>query len=256
MRRLLMLTGLLATTTQALAAAPHPARNIAVEPISRMAEPWWKARFEQKQAEIAHGDPQLIWLGDSITQNFERNGPEPWRDFAPIWSRSYAPLKAINLGFKGDSTCHLLWRIENGELDHIRPRVIVLLIGANNFGHIHTDAAHTFDGIARVLDVVHARQSQAQVILVHVLPSIRSPWVTQNTVSLNAMLSQRLKALTWVHQVDASALFERDGRIDPDAFLDPKLTPPDPPLHPTAQTQARLVALIAPLVDRLLASQP
>ena len=247
-RALLAATLCAATLSPAVAAT-----NIATAAISRMAEPWWKARFEQKQAEIAAGHPQLIWLGDSITQNFERSGPEPWRDFAPIWAKFYAPLHAINLGFKGDSTCHLLWRIENGELDHIRPKVIVLLIGANNFGHIHTDAAQTFAGVTRVLDVIHSRQPQAQVVLIHVLPSIRSPWVDANTTALNRLMSDRLAGLDWVHQVDASRLFtDARGTVRPEAFLDRQLTPPDPPLHPTAETQARLAEMIEPLVERLL----
>lgn len=252
MRRAFLAAALLAA---AILSPAQAATNIATASISRMAEPWWKARFEEKQAEIEGGHPQLIWLGDSITQNFERGGPEPWRDFAPVWAKFYAPLHAINLGFKGDSTCHLLWRIENGELDHIRPKVIVLLIGANNFGHIHTDAAQTFDGIVKVLDVIHARQPQAQVVLIHVLPSIRSTWVSANTEAVNRLMSQRLGSLGWVHQVDAAGLFtDREGHVRPDAFLDPKLTPPDPPLHPTAQTQAKLGEMIAPLIDRLLAT--
>lgn len=59
--------------------------NLAVQPVSRMDTPWWRQRFADKQAEIAHGRFDLVWLGDSITQNWERTGPEPWRQFAPVW---------------------------------------------------------------------------------------------------------------------------------------------------------------------------
>ena len=54
-----------------------------------------------------------LWLGDSITQDFEHAGPEPWRNFQPVWQRFYAATGTpINLGFNGDATAHLLWRID------------------------------------------------------------------------------------------------------------------------------------------------
>ena len=84
-------------------------QNIAVLPISRTTEPWWRQRFEEKQNELRGQPVDLLWLGDSITQDWERNGPQPWLHFAPIWHRFYGDRHAVNLGFKGDSTCHLLW---------------------------------------------------------------------------------------------------------------------------------------------------
>ena len=161
-------------------------RNIAVIPISRMTESWWRQRFDEKRNEL-HGQPvDLVWLGDSITQDWERDGPQPWLRFAPIWHHFYGDRHAVNLGFKGDSTCHLLWRLRHGELDGITPRAVILLIGANNFGHIHTDAAQTEAGIETVLDEIHRRTPQTHVLLLAVLPSVRSGWITENTNRLNS----------------------------------------------------------------------
>ncbi|WP_428375211.1 GDSL-type esterase/lipase family protein [Lichenicoccus sp.] len=232
-----------------LGAAPA---SIATRPISRLATPWWRQRFEAKQRELGKR-VDLLWLGDSITQDWERTGPEPWRNFAPIWQRYYGDRNAVNLGFKGDSTCHLLWRLEHGELDGVHPRAVVLLIGANNFGHIHTDAAATFAGIGVILDLLHDRLPETRVLLIGVLPSIRSPWVTTNTLRLNRELSGFAAAnRTWVSFVDAAPLFLQAGRVAPDRFMDSLLTPPDPPLHPTAQSQAALAALIEPTLASLL----
>ncbi len=232
-----------------LGAAPH---TIATQPVSRLATPWWKQRFEAKQRELV-GRVDLLWLGDSITQDWERTGPEPWRNFAPVWQRYYGDRHAVNLGFKGDSTCHLLWRLEHGELDGVHPRVVVLLIGANNFGHIHTDAAATLAGITLILDLAHDRLPEARVLLIGVLPSIRSPWVTANTLQLNRGLWHLAASRsTWISFIDAAPLFMRDGHVVPDRFMDPRLTPPDPPLHPTAQSQAALAGLIEPTLASLL----
>ena len=183
----------------------------------------------------------------------ERTGPEPWRDFAPIWTRFYGDRQAVNLGFKGDSTCHLLWRIENGELNGIRPRGIVLLIGANNFGHVHADAAQTFDGILLLLEQIHARLPDTHILLLGVLPSIRSRWVDENTLQLNRRLAaQIVQGRSYVAFMNIGDLFEQHGRVDPSRFLDPKLVPPDPPLHPTAQSQEQIARRIEPAVAQML----
>ena len=85
------------------AAAPAHHVLLAAMPISRMDEPWWRARFEAKQEELRNGRIDLVFFGDSITQNYETSGPPAWRAFAPIWQRFYGDRHAANLGFTGDA---------------------------------------------------------------------------------------------------------------------------------------------------------
>ncbi len=226
----------------------------AATPYARMDLPWWKNRFNALQLGLHSGQVDLLWLGDSITQNFETSGPEPWRDFRPVWQHYYGDRHAVNLGFKGDATAHLLWRIEHGETDGLHPRLAIILIGANNFGHLHWDAAATLTGIEAVIAELHRRLPTTKILLLGVLPSIRSPWVDQNTSQLNRSLAM-LYASGHDRLVtfrDLTPLFTKDGKVDPDQFLDPHLTPPDPPLHPTAQAQARIAEAIEPDVARLM----
>lgn len=245
----------LSMTTVLLSAAST--QNIAVLPVSRLNQPWWKARFEQKQLELRQDHVDLIWLGDSITQNWESDGPQPWRMFAPIWHHFYGDRHAVNLGFKGDSTCHLLWRLRHGELDNIAPRAVVILIGANNFGHVHTDATQTYEGIEVILDEVHRRLPRSQILLLGVLPSIRSAWVSANTSRLNQMLKANAPARRgYLTFVDLSNIFIHDGHIDSAEFLDPRLSPPDPPLHPTAQAQRLIAEAIEPTIAHMLGDRP
>jgi lysophospholipase L1-like esterase len=259
MRRLALAAGLLAFgAAPAIAAriSTGIATSIATRPISRMDTPWWHARFLAKQAELKRGPAELLWLGDSITQNWETDGPQDWRRFLPVWTHYYGDRHAIDLGFKGDSTCHLLWRIENGELDGIAPKAAIILIGANNFGHIHTDADQTYAGIVTVVDAVHRRLPNTRILLLGVLPSIRSAWVTQNTARLNERLASQIRAgRPYVTYRDVGGLFLTDGHVDANRFLDPDLQPPDPPLHPTAQSQARIAAAIEPDVAAMLGDQ-
>ncbi len=233
------------------AAAPLPP---AARPISRMQLAWWRARHAEKLAELHRGRVDLVLLGDSITQNYERSGPPPWQDFRPVWEHFYGARHAVNLGFKGDATSHLLWRIEHGELDGITPRAIVILIGANDLGRLHWSAADTALGIETIVAEVRRRQPRAGIVLLGVLPSLRSEWVTASTHTINAALAARYGdgRVPGVTYIDVAPLFLSHGAVDPADFFDPKLTPPDPPLHPTPQMQAKMAAAIEPVLRRLL----
>lgn len=222
------------------------AADIAATPIARTDLPWWRARHEAKLAEIRRGPVDLLWLGDSITENWEK--PE----FRPVWQRFYGDRRAIDLGFKGDTTASLLWRITHGEVDGVHPRAAVVLIGANNLGRVHWSAAQTVDGIAAILAELRRRLPDTSVLLLGVLPSERSDWATRTTGEINAALAARYGAGGPVTFVDVGPLFYRDGRLDRGAFYDPQLHPPEPPLHPTPEMMARIAEAIEPQLAAML----
>ena len=257
MRRWLLTAAAVFLTAAHHAPTAHPhaqadTARLASVPLSRMDLPWWRARFEAKAQAMRRQPVDLVWYGDSITQNWEMAGPEAWRDFAPVWQHYYAGRNALNLGFKGDTTAHLLWRIENGEATGIHPKAAIVLIGANNFGRLHWPAPETEAGIVKIVDELHARLPGVKILLISVLPSIRGPWVAGNTHSLNSALATRYRDNAGTKFIDVSNLFETNGRVDTASFLDPHLTPPDPPLHPSAQTMARIAAAIEPAVAAML----
>jgi lysophospholipase L1-like esterase len=231
---------------------------LAAVPIGRMDLPWWRRRFAAKQAELRRGPVDLVFYGDSITQDWERTGPQPWADFRPIWQHYYGRRHAVNLGFIGDTTASLIWRIDHGEASGIAPKVAVVLIGANDMGRPHWSAAETTDGIETVVRLLRRHLPHTKILLLAVLPSVRSPWITRTTAAINRALAAtyghgQVAGVTWL---DLTGLFLRHGRVDPTLFLDPRLTPPAPPLHPTAQTQARMAAAMEPVLARLLGDRP
>ena len=106
------------------------------------------------------GPVGVLFLGDSIT--------EGWSKAPHIWEHYYGDLQPANFGIGGDQTQHVIWRIENGELDGIHPKVVVLLLGTNNA------ASHTGEEIAaadtKIIGMIRARIPGAKVLLLAIFP--------------------------------------------------------------------------------------
>jgi lysophospholipase L1-like esterase len=242
-----------------VSSVPAPAARtvLAAVPISRMDLRWWRERHQEKLKELHRGPVDLIFLGDSITQDWERKGPPAWADFQPVWQRFYGDRHAVNLGFIGDTTASLLWRIENGEVSGISPKVAVVLIGANNMGRPHWGAADTVDGINTIIAQLRERLPRTKILLLGVLPSERSAWITQTTDEINKMLAatygeHRVRDVTFL---DLTSTFMKNDRLDRDMFLDPKEDPPRAPLHPDAAAQAKMAAAMEPTLAALMGDQ-
>ena len=214
--------------------------------------PWWRQRHEAVLERIRRGPIDLIFLGNSITENWERHGPPAWMDFAPVWRRFYGDRNAVNMGFKGDTTASLLWRIQNGEVAGIEPKAAIILIGANNLGRVHWSAPDTVAGIDAIVAELHRRLPHTKLLLLGVLPSERSAWVTETTRQINAALAARYGAVQDVAYLDVGSVFMTDGRVNRALFYDPLLTPPEPVLHPSAEGQARMAAAMEPTLARLM----
>jgi lysophospholipase L1-like esterase len=234
---------------------PQAKLPLAATPIGRMDLAWWRERHQAKLKELASAKPDLIFLGDSITQDWELTGPPAWRDFYPAWQRFYGDRNAVNLGFKGDTTASLLWRIRNGEVSGIAPKAAVILIGANNLGKVHWSAEDTVTGIRTIVSDLRQRLPAARLLLLGILPSQRSDWVTLATQRINASLGQIYKSDGEVAFMDISALFMRGSALNTTLFYDPLLSPPEPPLHPTMEGQVLMAKAIEPLLATMLKDQ-
>ncbi|MDE2516753.1 MAG: hypothetical protein KGL12_12055 [Rhodospirillales bacterium] len=259
----LLAAPLLAPPPARAATPPHatarPRTIIAALPISRMDLPWWRKRFEEKQAELHRGPVDLVFYGDSITQDWEKHGPPAAQDFAPVWQHFYGGRHAVNLGFIGDTTANLYWRVLHGEASGIDPKVAVILIGANNLGYLHWSAPDTLDGINVIIEALHKRLPHTKILLLGVLPSDRTAWASRTTITINHDLAARYAGggpggvVTFL---DVGHVLMKNGRLDHSLFLDPLENPPRPPLHPTAQGMARIAAAMEPTLARLLGDRP
>ncbi len=132
---------------------------------------WWLARHERKLEDAKQG-ADIVFLGDSITQNWEAAGKDVWREH-------FSAKRALNLGFGGDSTQHVLWRLAHGELDGVNPKVVVLHIGTNNARHSEATPEQIAEGIRAVIEAVHAKAPGALVLLHAIFPrgaDANDPW--------------------------------------------------------------------------------
>src|SRR5882757_548042 len=147
----------------------------AIIPTPRLDVPWWAERHNAIVDQVrAHRDFNLLLIGDSITQNYEKSSP-PDEDFLPTWKQFYEPRRALNLGFSGDTTANLLWRLTHGEIDGLRPQAAVVLVGTDNTGHAHQTAEQTEAGIGNVVGTLTQRLPQTRILLLGILPSDVSP---------------------------------------------------------------------------------
>jgi len=110
------------------------------------------------------GHVDLLFLGDSITQGWNDN---------EVWKRFYAPRNAANFGIGGDRTQHVLWRIKNGELDGIKPKVAVLMIGTNNADS--STAAEIAEGITAIVEELRRKVPETRILLLGVFPRSQTP---------------------------------------------------------------------------------
>jgi lysophospholipase L1-like esterase len=156
------------------------------------------------------GHIDLLFLGDSITQGWNENS---------VWQRFYGPRHAANFGIGGDRTQHVLWRIQNGELDGIDPKVTVLLIGTNN---LHDDTPDEISqGVKSIVAEVRKRLPKTQILLLGVFPRSARPDSNRERIkSINAKIA-RLDDGSHVRFLDiGNAFVNADGTISGDVMPD------------------------------------
>jgi lysophospholipase L1-like esterase len=238
------------------AVIPSDAKNPAIMPADRLSVDWWAARHKAILADLpSHADSQLLLIGDSITHNYDKAEP-PNQDFQPIWQQYYAPRKALNLGFSGDTTANVLWRLDHGEVAGLHPKLAVVLIGTNNTGFFGQTAEQTEEGIDAVVKDVEHRLPETKILLMGLLPT-RLPSKEEN-FDVNAYLGAHYAGGEdpRVSYIDISVVFYTHGELDLSLFYDPTLSPPKPALHPNTVGQRLMASAIEPAVARLMGDTP
>ena len=129
-------------------------------------------------------------------------------------------LKVTNLGFGWDRTENVLWRIENGELDGIEPKVVIIKIGTNNTG-LNT-AEDIAAGIEAVCARAHEKLPAAKILLLGILTRRdEKPQRPSITEKVNQLLLARLADVPWLDVKDFGGSFRKpDGSPNAALFAD------------------------------------
>ena len=152
----------------------QPPIEHADQPLARTDANSLKAH-EQLMAKRTQGKIDVYFLGDSITRRWGTSDRQ-YADLLGNWNENFKGWNAADFGWGGDKTQNMLWRLQQGELDGVNPKVIVLMAGTNNIGKVSpagdTDvrAAETVRGVAAVLKELRARAPNATVVLMGITP--------------------------------------------------------------------------------------
>lgn len=215
-------------------AAPAPTANPATVPTLRND---WLVRHEGFNAIAKKGGVDLLFVGDSITDFWAKAGNA-------IWAARYAPLKAANFGISGDKTEHVLWRLQNGNLDGIKPKVVVLMIGTNNAGR--DSAPQIAEGVTAIVLEIRKQSPATKILLLAVFPRSEKPDhpLRAKLAAVNATIAQLDDAKS-VHFLDIGQKFlQADGVMSKEVMPDF--------LHPGAAGYQIWADAMQPKLDELL----
>ena len=234
--------GIITTNASAVTtnmAAPEVHQNTAIIPVSRTDRYATNRQgLVLKRAKDAPGDYDIEFIGDSITQGWEGAGKSVWQEF-------YGKRKVINFGVSGDRTQHVLWRFEQGQLDGIKARVAVVMIGTNNSGNSRNTPDEILAGVTAIVNQILARQPDTKIILLGIFPRGRNFNEQRGDILQVNQALARLGDEKNIFYLDLGSLFiENDGSIS-------KSIMPDA-LHPNAAGYRIWAGAMEPKLKQLL----
>jgi len=151
-------------TTNALvetAAVVHT--NTAIIPVPRTGSITNRQSLVLQRAKDNPGDYDIEFIGDSITQGWEGAGKNVWQEF-------YGQRKVINMGVGGDRTQHVLWRFEQGQLDGVKAKAAIVMIGTNNSNKDDNSEADILEGVTAIVNQIRQRQPDTKILLMGIFP--------------------------------------------------------------------------------------
>ncbi len=210
---------------------------------------WWIKRHAEKIAVIeAANDPkknakvELLMVGDSITHNFDTGGPGE-----SIWKKYFTPLNALNLGFGGDRTNHVLWRLDNLPRLKTAPKAASLMIGTNNICWGSDQPRQAADGVQAIAKKLNEMYPEMKILVVGVFPRRRElthPHRKQIN-ELNSYLPNLLKNIPNTTYLDIGPKF-----LDLKGHLSKEMMPDT--THPSEKGHEIWAKAIVPTLKQLM----
>jgi len=196
----------------AIAIQPAVHTNTALIPVPRTGSITNRQSLVLQRARENPGAYDIEFIGDSITQGWESAGRNVWQEF-------YGQRKCLNLGVSGDQTQHVLWRFEQGQLDGIKAKAAVVMIGTNNSNNNRAgvedySTADILEGVQAIVQQIRTRQPDTKIILLGIFPRGKTFSPQRGKIlQVNEALA-RLDDGKNIFYIDfGSQLIENDGSI-------------------------------------------
>jgi lysophospholipase L1-like esterase len=143
---------------------------------------------QQLLAKAKAGTIDLYFVGDSIARRW---GALDYPDLLAHWKKTFHGWNAGNFAWGADRTENILWRLENGELEGVNPKVIVVLAGTNNVGREPGDEAKVQDvtrGVKAIVEACRKKAPAATIVLTAIFPRNDNPAVMPTIGRINENL--------------------------------------------------------------------
>ncbi|HWW00277.1 MAG TPA: GDSL-type esterase/lipase family protein [Candidatus Acidoferrum sp.] len=202
---------------------------------------------QQLVRKAKQGGIDVFFVGDSIIRRWGATDPQ-YQPLLENWKTNFFGWNAANFGWGADRIENILWRLENGELDGVNPKVIVVLAGINNVGTEPGGADRVEDitqGLRALLDVCQARASNATVIMTAIFPRNDNMAVIPSINQINRNIA-RMADGRKVRYLDINdKLADKDGRLFPGMMNADQL-------HPTLKAYQVWADALKPMLTDLL----
>ena len=214
-------------------------------PANKMDQAWWKARHEANCARIEQGNVDLLLIGDSITHGWDTGGK-------PVLDYYYGDRNCVNMGFGGDQTGNVLWRLDDAPMDKIRPKAAMLLIGINNLWvACNQNPADVPLGTKMIVDKLERLYPDIKILVLFTFvvgPEGEQP-TRSRVAKSNALLLDLLRDDPQVIVKDINYIWlDEANRVPAELMADF--------VHPTELGYKRWAAAVEPEISKILGDAP
>lgn len=158
-------------------------------------------------------DPELILIGNSIFHSLDNENRQE------VWEKYLDQYRAVNMGFSGDRTENVIWRLQNGSLKKISPKVAVILIGTNNTDGNHylnvSTPEELAEGIWKICEIVEEQLPDTKILIMGILPYGYKPNHRNNiNKATNNLVSEFPEKNDKIHYADIGHVYvDSEGKV-------------------------------------------
>lgn len=144
-----------------------------LKPEAHQRDPYnWEDRHQAILKRHKTVKPEYVIIGDSITHYWGGDPVDPV--FKPrgtnSWKNLFGASTVTNMGFGFDYVDNAFYRVREGELDRISPRIVILLIGTNNIGHRKDKASDCAANTKALVELIRKKCPASRILLLGILP--------------------------------------------------------------------------------------